>query len=110
MKYIPQIIVKEDPAQEVKLFLSFLHHEYYKNLRHSILNNFPSLKESLDKSSNEEKCVAEFLDNFYKENRVQADRIIRESKNLYTVDKVGTAVFMLSRKAESFLKINQEKH
>ncbi|HCI05539.1 MAG: hypothetical protein UX26_C0019G0003 [Parcubacteria group bacterium GW2011_GWC1_45_9] len=94
MKYIPQIIVKEDPAQEVKLFLSFLHHEYYKNLRHSILNNFPSLKESLDKSSNEEKCVAEFLDNFYKENRVQADRIIRESKNLFE-DKSGEALKIL---------------
>lgn len=94
MKYTPKIVIKESLPQETKLFLSFLHHEYYKNLRHSILSNFPLLKESLEKSSDEEKSVSEFISDFYEENRVQIDCIIKESKNLFE-DKSGTALKIL---------------
>ena len=76
-------MVKEDPAQEIKLFLSFLHHSYYRRNREKILSAFPDLRDKLDTAKDEGLTVVEFIEQFYKENQPQIEKIVQNARVLF---------------------------
>ena len=84
MKNIARIIleVNIDLNRETDLFLSFLHHPYYKQNRNSIFQNFPELERLLEKQGEEKQIIKSFISRFYSDNKNTIDKIIQKNKNL----------------------------
>ena len=90
MRNFPKIKIKKDTNNEVKLFLTFLHHPYYPRHQTLIFQNFPDLKNLLKNSKNEKRIIKEFLFNFYDIHKNKIDKIIKKSELL--IQKNGKSV------------------
>lgn len=83
MAPIPKIVVQQNQDEEIKLFLSFLHHPYYQRKRDDILRTFSDLQEKLNTVNDEKQAVAEFVSKYYKEHEGQISAIIETTKQLF---------------------------
>ncbi len=84
-------MVKEDSAHEIKLFLSFLHHSYYRRNREKILSAFPDLRDKLDMAKDERLAVSDFIKQFYKENQPQIEKVVQDVRVIFE-NKSGQAL------------------
>jgi len=81
---IPSIKIKYNLNEEVRVFLTFLHHPQFPQNRNKIFKAFPELKIALDKKNKikEEIIIKNFIKNFYKKHDYKIKKIINQSREL----------------------------
>jgi len=93
MKNLPKIVIKEDIKEEIELFIKFLHHPDYPQLRNSILRAFPELKFLLGKSKKDEKiAISNFVRSFHKKYKADIRKITLEDRSI--LKKKGRVVLL----------------
>lgn len=81
---IPSIKIKYNLNEEVRVFLTFLHHPQFPQNRNKIFKAFPELKIALDRRSKvkEEIVIKNFIKNFYKKYDYKIKKIINQSREM----------------------------